>query len=361
MHMQSSRARLYSKGLPVALVAIGAAVLFAVAAPHGSSAHASTKVAQAPQYKKGLHLAYFTSGGDNTYQKTNLKAAVETAKKYGEHMETFAAHFQDSLQLNQVMGAINSQHLDGITIECINPGTCCAPVRAALAKHIVVSVTNVQACDTPYNVPYKGTAGYVGGQATSVYVKWFESAFKKYPKGGEFGVLVGPIQQGNSLRAEQAVKILKKKYPQWKMVGGFLDTGYNAGPALSKTQDLIQSYPNLKLLFSNYSGQTPGAIAALRSAGKLKQVKIFDFGGDTTMFKALAAGQIQETLIMLPYEEVERGIQMVIGELSGLKKFGPVPVGSFWDLTKDPKLHGLSPFVTKQNISQYKKAGIPEY
>jgi ABC-type sugar transport system substrate-binding protein len=276
-------------------------------------------------------------------------------------MKTYAAHFQDALQLNQIMGAINGSHLDGIVIEAINPGTVCAPVKAALAKHIVVAITNVQACDTPYNVPYKGTAGYVGGQATSVYVKWFENAFKKNPGGGEFGLLVGPIQQGNSLRAKEALNILKKKYPQWKLVGGLLDTGYNAGPALTKTQDLIQSHPNLKLLFSNYSGQTPGAIAALKSAGKLKQVKIYDFGGTKGMFKALADGTIQETLIMLPYEEVQRGVQMVIGRLSGMKKLGPVTVGSFWDLTKDPKLHGLSPFVTRENIPKYNKVGLPEY
>jgi ribose transport system substrate-binding protein len=341
-------------------VTLGAVAGLAVAALMAATVSSASPGASTP-YKKGLQLAYFTSGGDNNYQKANLKAAVDTAKQYGENMKTYAAHFKDDLQLNQIMGAINGGHLDGIIIEAINPGTVCAPVKAALAKHIVVAITNVQACDTKYNVPYTGTAGYVGGQATSVYVKWFENAFRENPKGGEFGVLVGPIQQGNTLRAEEAWNIVKKEYPQWKLVGGFLDTGYNAGPALAKTQDLLQSHPNLKLIFSNYSGQTPGAIAALRSAGKLGQVKIYDFGGDKGMFKALAAGTIQSTLIMLPYEEVVRGVQMVIGRLSGLKTFGPVTVGSFWDLTKDPKLHGLSPFVSKENIPNYNKVGLPEY
>jgi ribose transport system substrate-binding protein len=351
------RTHSFSRMILGAMGVLAVAAVIAVTASSASSGSASAS----PPYKKGLQLAYFTSGGDNDYQKTNLRAAVETAKQYGEHMKTYAAHFQDALQLNQIMGAINGGHLDGIVIEAINPGTVCAPVKAALKKHIVVAVTNVQACDTPYHIPYPGTAGYVGGQATSVYVKWFEGAFRANPKGGEFGVLVGPIQQGNSLRAKEAWNILKKKYPQWKLVGGFLDTGYNAGPALTKTQDLIQSHPDLKLLFSNYSGQTPGAIAALRSADKLDQVKIYDFGGTKGMFKALADGTIEQTLIMLPYEEVQRGVQMVIGRLSGLKKFGPVTVGAFHDLTKDPKLHGLSPFVSRANIPKYNKVGLPEY
>jgi ABC-type sugar transport system substrate-binding protein len=151
-----------------AMGVLAVAAVAAVTASSASSRSASPSASASASYKKGLQLAYFTSGGDNDYQKTNLRAAVETAKRYGEHMQTYAAHFQDALQLNQIMGAINGRHLDGIVIEAINPGTVCAPVKAALAKHIVVAITNVQACDTPYNVPYPGTAGYVGGQATSV-------------------------------------------------------------------------------------------------------------------------------------------------------------------------------------------------
>ena len=36
-------------------------------------------------------------------------------------------------------------------------------------------------------------------------------------------------------------------------------------------------------------------------------------------------------------------------------------VGEFCDLTKDPRFKGLSPFVTKDNIAEYEKIGLPEY
>jgi ribose transport system substrate-binding protein len=310
--------------------------------------------------KPNLKLAFFASGGDNSYQLANIQAAIDTGKQYGASMQTFAAHWDNAQQLNQIMSAINSGKYQGFVIEAINPGTVCSSVKAALSKRISVALTNVQACDALYDKPYPGTAAMVGGQSASVYEEWFKRGFGAHPEGGEFAVLVGPMTQGNTVRAREVLKKLEGAYPQWKMVG-FEDTGYTAGPALKKTQDIVQAHPNLKILFSNYSGQTPGAIAALKSAGLDSKVKIYDFGGDKAMFAAVEAGTIQETGIFLPYEESVRGVQAVIAQLSGLTSLEGVKVGEFIDLTKDPKLGGLSPFVSKDNITEYKKLGLPEY
>lgn len=336
-----------------------AAGLVAAALLAGARATPS-RADEAAGVKPGLQLAFFASGGDNSYQLAGIQAAVDTGKRYGATMQTFAAHWDNAQQLNQVMSAINSGKFQGFVIEAINPGTICSSVKAALQKGIAVALTNVQACDAPYDVPYTGTATMVGGQAASVYEEWFKRGFDSDPKGGEFAVLVGPMTQGNTVRARDVLKSLEATYPQWKMVG-FEDTGYTAGPALKKTQDIVQAHPKLKLLFSNYSGQTPGAIAALKSAGLTEKVKIFDFGGDKAMFAAVEAGTVQETGIFLPYEESVRGVQAVVAQLSGLPALDGVTVGKFSDLTKDPKLQGLSPFLTKANIDAYNKIGLPEY
>jgi ribose transport system substrate-binding protein len=310
--------------------------------------------------KKGLRLAFFCSGNVNDYQQKGNQGAKDAAEKYGATVQAFDAVFDNAKQLNQMMSAVNSNNFDGFVVEAINPSTVCSSVKAALAKNIVVSMTNVQACDAEYSMPFAGTVGMVGGQAASVYEEWFKTGFDADPDGGEFAVLVGPITQGNSTRAHQVLDKLASAYPKWKLVG-FEDTGYDAGPALKKTQDLLQSHPNLKAIFSNYSGQTPGAIAALKSAGLLGKVKIYDMGGDKVMFSAVQAGTVAETLIFLPYEEEYRGTQMVVAKLSGMDELDGVKVGSFWDLTKDTKLGGLSPFVTQKNIADYAKVGIPEY
>ena len=79
------------------------------------------------------------------------------------------------------------------------------------------------------------------------------------------------------------------------------------------------------------------------------------------MFNALKNGQIASTLVYLPYEEAERGVQAVIAQASGMNELDGVPVGKFWDLTTDPRLKGLDAFVVKDKIDQYTKIGLPEY
>ena len=137
------------------------------------------------------------------------------------------------------------------------------------------------------------------------------------PAEGSSPTLVGPAVHGNTTRARQVLDELKSQYPNWQEVA-FEATEYQASVALTKTEDILNKNPDVNVIFSSYSGQTPGIIAAVKAAGKTDQVKIYDLGGDGPMFKALADGQIQSTEIYLPYEEQYRAVQSVIAKLSGL-------------------------------------------
>src|SRR5262249_60200629 len=109
---------------------------------------------------------------------------------------------------------------------------------------------------------------------------------------------------------------VKPKFPKWKQVG-FEPTEYQASVALTKTQDILSAHPDLKLLFSNYSGQTPGAISAIKAAGKTNQVKIYDLGGDKQMFQFVKDGAVAPTEVYLPYEEQYNAVQAAGAHRSG--------------------------------------------
>lgn len=335
------------------------AVLIALMAVAGSAIAAQSS-ATAPNVKKGLRLAFFSVGGNNTYLLKGIQGAKDAAKKYGASIQVFDGRFDGGLQLNQVMGAITSKKFDGFVLEPNNSQQLCSAVKAALKAKIKVAVTNVPACNAAYEKAYAGTAIFVGGQGPSTYADWLRQGFKSSKQGGEFAVLVGPITQGNSVRAKEVLAKVNPLFKQWKQVA-FESTEYQASVALTKTQNILQSHPNLKVLFSNYAGQTPGAISAIKAAGKSGKVKIYDLGGDKTMFAAVAKGDVASTLVYLPYEEQYRAVQAVVAQLSGLKALEGVHVGQFWDLTKDPKLKGLSPFVTKATLKKYTATGLPEY
>jgi ribose transport system substrate-binding protein len=311
--------------------------------------------------KRGLKLAYYSVGANNTYLQSGIKGARETAARYGATIDVFDGAFDGGKQLNQVMDGVTSGDYDGIVLEPNNSQQLCAAVKAAIDADIPIGITNVPACDAAYDSAYDGTAIFVGGQSPQVYEQWFSKGFDADPAGGDFAVMNGPATQGNTLRARDVLdQTIEPKYPRWNEAG-FDYTDYQASIALSKTQTLLQKTPDVKAIFSSYSGSTPGIISAVKAANKLGQVRIYDLGGDKTMFKALRDDEIASTLVYLPYEEAQRGVQAVVAQASGMDELDGVPVGRFWDLTRDPRLKGMDPFVTKDTIARFNAIGLPEY
>lgn len=327
----------------------------------GSDATSSTDSGAAGgEVKQGLKLAYFSVGSNNTYLQAGIKGAKETAAKYGASIDILDGAFDGGKQLNQVMNAISSKKYDGFILEPNNSQQLCSAVKAAISADIAIGITNVPACDAAYDEVFEGTAIFVGGQSEDVYEQWFKQGLDTADS-GEYAVMNGPATQGNTVRARKVLdERIKSAYPNWKEVG-FDYTDYQASIALSKTQTLLQKSPNVTAIFSSYAGHTPGIISAVKAAGKTGQVKIYDLGGDKTMFAALQKGDIASTEVYLPYEEAQRGVQAVVAQLSDMTELDGVKVGEFWDLTQDPRLKGLDAFVTKDQISKYTAIGLPEY
>jgi ribose transport system substrate-binding protein len=333
-----------------ALVVAGAVV----ASSWGASSSPQTVKA-----KSGLRLAFFSVGGNNTYLKAGMKGARDAAARYGEKIDIFNGEFDSAKQLNQVMNAISSRDYDGFVLETNNEQQLCSAAKATLKAKIVLGVTNVPVCQSAYTA-YPGTTIFVGGQSPAVYRQWFLQGFQSGP-GGKFAVLNGPAVHGNTTRARKVLDALEPRYPGWKEVA-FDFTEYQASVALTKTQDILAKNPDVSVIYSSYSGHTAGIIAAVKAAGKIGKIKIYDLGGDRYMFTALAKGQISSTEIYLPYEEQYRAVQSVVAKLSGMKSLDGVPAtGKFWDLCKDPKLKGLPCFLKRAAIPKYRKIGLPEY
>lgn len=329
------------------------------AATPSTTGGTGTTAASGAQAKRGLKLAYFSVGVNNTYLQAGIKGAKETAARHGATIDVLDGNFDSSQQLNQIMEAIGAHKYDGFVIEPNNSQQLCAAVKAALSAKISVGITNVPACDAAYDSVYPGTAIFVGGQSPEVYVQWFRQGVTS--GSGDYAVVNGPATQGNTLRARQVLNdSIIKQYPNWKLVD-FDYADYQSSVALARTQTLLQKTPNVAAIYSSYSGSTPGIISAVKAAGKSSQVRIYDLGGDKTMFAALKADQIASTEVYLPYEEAERGVQAVIAQASGMQQLDGVPVGRFWDLTRDPRLRGLNPFVARSQIAKYTAIGLPEY
>lgn len=296
-------------------------------------------------------VAYFSAGASNNYLQTGIQEAEKTAKEFGWKIDVFDGKFDPLTQLNQVQNAIAQSKYDGFVIEAVDGNQLCNAAQDAVGKGIAVSAINIELCGEKDNAA-KGTLTFVGGQGVNVSKDILNQIFKENPDGGKIAFIGGPATGTPYLNMKAAVDSEMPKHKNWKVVGPF-STDYTANKAFQVAQNVLQSNPDLKVIFSNYSGMTSGVVEA-KNAAKRNDVKIYDFGGDKWAFDAVKKGEIQQTVIMLPKEEIQRGMEALRDHWAGKK------VPKFYDLTRESILPG-SPYVNKSNIEKFNAKGLPEY
>lgn len=297
-------------------------------------------------------VAYFSAGASNNYLQTGIEQAEKTAKEFGWKLDVFDGKFDPLAQLNQVQNAIAQDKYDGFVVEAVDGNQLCKVLTEdAVKQGIAISAINIELCGEKDNAA-KGTLTFVGGQGVNVSKDILNQIFKENPDGGKIAIIGGPATGTPYLNMKAAVDSEFPKHKNWKLIGPF-STDYTANKAFQVAQNVLQANPDLDVIYSNYSGMTAGVVEA-KNAAKNKNVKIYDFGGDKWAFDAVKKGDIQQTVIMLPKEEIQRGMEALRDHWAGKE------VPKFYDLTKEAILPG-SPYVDKTNIEKFNAKGLPEY
>ncbi|RFU70570.1 sugar ABC transporter substrate-binding protein [Peribacillus saganii] len=296
-------------------------------------------------------IAYFSAGASNTYLQAGISAAEETALNFGADIDIFDGQLDPAKQYYQVQTAIEANKYDAFVVQSTDGEKLCDLVtKDAINKGITIAVINSTMCGA--KDWHKGTVTFVSGQQYDVYEGIVRKIFTDNPEGGKIAAISGPETSSNAINMRKAFAQMLQEYPQWKLIG-FFETDYTSNQSFEVTQNIVQSNPDLKVIFSNYSGVTVGTAEAVRAANR-NNIKIYDFGGDQWAFQALEDGLIEMSTIMLPYKEVQRAIEAVFASFEGKE------VNKIIDLTKDPVLPG-TPYVTNENIQQFRDKGLPEY
>ncbi|MEH7505517.1 sugar ABC transporter substrate-binding protein [Neobacillus drentensis] len=319
---------------------------------YGCSSAPSGNSSESGSGSKQKRIAYFSAGATNNYLQTGIDHAEKTAKELGMNIDVFDGRFDPLAQLNQVQNAITSGKYDGFVIEAVDGNQLCKiATKDATAKGIAVAAINIELCGAT-DTAAEGTLTFVGGQGVEVTQNILKKIFNDKPEGGKIVAIGGPATGTPYLNMKKAFDIEMPKNPKWKLIG-MHSTDYTANQAFQVAQNILQANPDIDVIYSNYSGMTVGVVKAKKAASN-KDVKIYDFGGDKWAFDAIKKGDIQQTIIMLPKEEVQRGIEALDNHFNGKE------VQKFYDLTKESILPG-TPYVELDNIKDFEAKGLPEY
>ena len=112
---------------------------------------------------------------------------------------------------------------------------------------------------------------------------------------GAAAVLEGDLASINGLdRANGFVDCMKQNFPKMQVLK--YATLWDSATAVNDAQTAIRAYPDLKGIYSSFSGPDQGILAAVHSAGAQNRVVLVETDGVPAELQLIRAGQLAATV-----------------------------------------------------------------
>lgn len=225
----------------------------------------------------------------NPYWFTEGEVAKATAEKLG-YTATVAAHKGDTnVESNLIDTAITNKSV-AIILDPANADGSIGAVKKAVAAGIPVLLVNAE-----INQEGLAKAQLVSNNAQGAALgaqQWVEAVGDK----GKYVELFGNPADNNAATRSNGYETVLSQYPDLvKAAREVADWDRTKGHA--KMQSMLQAHPDIIAVISGNDEMALGAIAALKEAGKLDQVKVGGFDGSPDAVAAIKAGEMQYTVL----------------------------------------------------------------
>ena len=234
----------------------------------------------------------FVANNANYYWSIVRQGCDSAARELGDvdlDFRTLAertAAGQQELLSNLVAGGV-----DGIAI---------SPIDAEKQTVFLNSIaTNVLLVCTDSDAENSKRACYIGSDNVAAGTQAAELLKAALPQGGKIALFVGNPNAQNAKERIQGI--------QNGLAGSniqIVDTLVNEAKstlAQKNAEDALAKYPDLAGMVGLYSYHGPAILMAVRSAGKVGQVKIVCFDEDSETLAGIAAGDIYGTIVQKPF------------------------------------------------------------
>jgi erythritol transport system substrate-binding protein len=225
----------------------------------------------------------------NPYWFTEGEVAKATAEKLG-YTATVAAHKGDTnVESNLIDTAITNKSV-AIILDPANADGSIGAVKKAVAAGIPVFLVNAE-----INQEGLAKAQLVSNNAQGAALgaqQWVEAVGDK----GKYVELFGNPADNNAATRSNGYETVLTQYPDLvKAAKEVADWDRTKGHA--KMQSMLQANPDIIAVISGNDEMALGAIAALKEAGKLANVKVGGFDGSPDAVAAIKAGEMQYTVL----------------------------------------------------------------
>ncbi len=258
----------------------GMRVLFAAAA--------ALPLIASTAWAEGL-MTIIVNDPSNPYWFTEGEIAKKTAESLG-YKAVVGGHKGDTnTESNLIDTAITNKSV-AIILDPANADGSVGAVKRAIAANIPVFLVNAE-----INQEGLAKAQLVSNNAQGAALgatQWVESVGDK----GKYVELFGSPSDNNAATRSNGYETVLSQYPDLVKAGKDV-ANWDRTQGHDKMQALLQANPDIIGVISGNDEMALGAIAALKKAGKLDQVKVGGFDGSPDAVAAIKAGELQYTVL----------------------------------------------------------------
>jgi len=271
-----------------------------------------------------IRLAYFAPSVNNAWLQASTNTVKEAVAEIpGATVTIFDAKWDGTSQFNQVQNALQTGRFNAFIIDPINDEIMCDIIsKDAPSKGVVVSVIAVPLCGRALDVGEDqytpGTLNYIGGtDSSTVFEGYIEYMAKENPGPQKVIALSGPQLFGVTKNLNAAIDKMAEKYPDFEIIK-VADTDYSLAQGQSKLAPLLQANPDTTVVFSAANSDvTQGAYQALKAAGMLDKVKLYDKGASTWAIEQLRSGAVAASSPYYPATMAAKSVQAIADAFAG--------------------------------------------
>ncbi|WP_112310208.1 D-ribose ABC transporter substrate-binding protein [Pseudogemmobacter bohemicus] len=225
----------------------------------------------------------------NPYWYTEGEIAKATAEELG-YTANVSSHKGDTNTESTLVDTAITNKSVAIILDPANADGSIGAVQKAVDAGIPVFLVNAE-----INQEGLAKGQLVSNNAQGAALgaqQWVEAVGDK----GNFVELFGNPADNNAATRSNGYETVITQYPDLVKAGQEV-ANWDRTQGYQKTQSLLQANPDVIGLIAGNDEMALGAVAALKEAGKLAQVKVGGFDGSPDAVEAIKAGELQYTVL----------------------------------------------------------------
>ena len=225
----------------------------------------------------------------NPYWLTEGNVAKATAEKMG-YTANVSAHKGDTNTESTLIDTAITNKSVAIILDPANAdgsiGAVTKAVKAGIPVLLVNAEINKEGLAKAQLVSNNAQGAAIGAQ------QWVAAIGEK----GSYAELFGNPADNNAATRSNGYETVLTQYPDLKKVAKEV-ANWDRTQGFQKMQSMLQAHPDIVGVISGNDEMALGAIAALKEAGKLNQVKVGGFDGSPDAVAAVKSGEMQYTVL----------------------------------------------------------------